>query len=173
MMMTPAVEAALNEQMNLEFFSFYSYLAMAAHADSLNLKGMARWLQIQAHEELEHAMKIYHFLLQRNASIQMRAIGEARSSFASIVEIFETAYANEERVTRSIDDLVTLSIKQQDHATNTFLQWFVSEQVEELSIVDEALQSVRLVENNGGALFILDRDLGKRTNTGEPDGEST
>ena len=162
LMIGQKVESALNKQMNREFYSYYLYLSMAAHFDSNNLKGFAHWLQIQAKEEQEHAMKLYEFLIQREGRIILQPIEAPPSNWKSHRAVLEDAYQHEQKVTGLITKLVELAKSEKDHSTEGFLQWFVKEQVEEEATAHEILQKLQLVGNEGSALFMLDGELAKR-----------
>jgi ferritin len=161
-MIKQKVESALNEQMKKEFYSSYLYLAMAAHFESLNFKGFAHWMRMQSQEEYVHAMKIFQHLTERGGKVVLQQIDTPPSKWDSPKEVFEDAYQHEQKVTQSISDLVELSKAEKDHPTEIFLHWFVREQVEEEASAYEIVQKLQLVGNEGGALFMLDGELGKR-----------
>jgi ferritin len=161
-MIKQKVESALNSQMNKEFYSYYLYLAMAAHFESDNLKGFGHWLRIQAREEVEHAMKLYDYLIDRGGKVVLQPIQAPPSTWKSHKQVFEDAHQHEQKVTGLISKLVELARSEKDHPTEVFLQWFVNEQVEEESIAHEVLQKLQLVGSEGSALFMLDGDLAKR-----------
>jgi len=156
------VETALNDQMQKEVYSSYLYLAMAAHFESQNLKGFAHWMQIQSQEEYGHAMRIYKHLIERGGRVVLKPIEAPQSKWDSPRKVFEDAYKHEQKVTRSINDLMELSKAEKDHATEIFLQWFVNEQVEEEASAFEIVQKLQLVGNEASVLFVLDSELGKR-----------
>ena len=156
---------ALNAQINMEYHSSYSYLAMSKFFLEQNLNGLANWMRIQAQEELIHGMKIYDFVDERDGIINFTDIKQPRQKWDSPIDVFEEALKNERAVSESIYDIVDLSLSERDHATNTFLQWFVAEQVEEESTIKEVIDNLRLVGNDGNGLFLLDRDMGQRTTT--------
>jgi len=156
------IETALNNQMNREFYSYYLYLAMAAHFESTNLKGFANWMRIQAREEESHAMKIYEHLIDRGGKVMLKPIEAPPSEWKSSKEVFENSYRHEQEVTKMITQLVDLAKSERDHLTEIFLQWFVKEQVEEEASAYEIAQKLQLVGNDSAALFILDMDLGRR-----------
>lgn len=156
------VEGALNEQMKKEIYSSYLYLAMAAHFESVNLRGLARWMRVQSQEEYGHGMKIFDYLVERGGKVILQQIDAPQMKWESTRKVFEDAYQHEQKVTRSISDLVELSKTGNDHATEVFLQWFVKEQVEEEASALDIVQKLRLIGNEGAALFMLDGELGKR-----------
>ena len=158
---------ALNKQINAEFYSAYLYLSMAAYFESINLKGFANWMRVQAKEEVTHAMRIYDYIIERGGRVKLMAIDEPPFEWESPLHAFEAAYNHEVKVTEMINELVDLALKAKDHATYNMLQWFVNEQVEEEASTDEIVQKLRIVGNEGRALFMIDRELAQRTFTPE------
>ena len=161
-MISKKMEEALNEQVNAELYSAYLYLSMESYFKSLNLNGFANWMRVQTQEEVAHAMKIYDFVNERGGRITLKAIEGPQTEWDSPLAVFEAVYVHEQKVTGLINDLVDLAIKEKDHATNNFLQWFVNEQVEEESSADEVVQQLKMMENAPGGMFMLDRELGQR-----------
>ncbi len=164
-MISKKMEEALNGQVNAEMYSAYLYLSMESYFKSLNLNGFAGWMRAQAQEEMMHAMKIYDFVNERGGRITLKAIEGPQTEWDSPLAVFEAVYVHEQKVTGLINELVDLAIKEKDHATNAFLQWFVNEQVEEESSADEVVQQLKMMENAPGGMFMLDRELGKRVFT--------
>ena len=119
-------------------------------------------MRIQAQEEYTHAMKIYNYILERDGNVKLQKIDAPKGKWKSHTEAFEDALKHEQKVSKSIYDLVELSFAEKDHATNTFLQWFVNEQVEEESTALKITERIKLTGDNKGALFMLDRELGMR-----------
>lgn len=157
---------ALNEQVKWEFFSSFLYLSMAAFCAEQGLPGFASWMRLQADEEHTHAMKIYDFIIERGGSVKMQALDAPKTSFASPLDVFEYGFKHEQEVTRLINNLVDLAIQEKDHATNIFLQWFVTEQVEEEDSFSDVLAKLRLVGGQGEGLFMIDKELGGRSAAG-------
>ncbi len=162
-MISQTIQQAMNEQINAELYSSYLYLSMAAYFDSVNLNGMANWMRCQAQEEVSHAMKFFNFVSERGGTVVLKAIDAPPASWDSALNAFEDAYAHEQKVTAMINDLVSLSIDNKDYASNAFLQWFVTEQVEEEASADGVVQKLRLAGNQGNGLFMVDRELAQRT----------
>lgn len=162
-MMKQKIQDAFNSQINAEFGSAYIYLSMAAWAETRSFRGMAKWMRAQAHEELQHATKFYEFVLERNGKVTLTQVAAPRIDWDSPLEVFEDAYAQECRVSGLIDKLVDLTIIEKDHAANAFLQWFVTEQVEEEATALEMVDDFKRAGDQPSALFILDRELGKRS----------
>ena len=167
-MLNKRLEEALNRQLNAELYSAYLYLSMSAYFQNAGLDGFARWMQVQAMEEMTHAMKFYGFICDRGGRVVMQPIEGPPSDWDSPLAVFEATVAHEEKVTGLINDLVNLAVEEKEHATNNFLQWFVSEQVEEEASANEAAQKLRLVDQSQGGLFMLDRELGARIFTPPP-----
>ena len=165
-----AIEDAMNEQIKNELFSAYQYLSMAAYCESENLPGFAQWMRAQSREEMEHAMKFYDFILERNGRVALRALDGPLVEFGSPLEVFEQALEHERRVTAMIDDLYALAVSENDYASQTFLQWFVTEQVEEEKNAGDVVETLKMVGDKSEALFLLDRELGQRRMEEQPAG---
>ncbi len=163
-MIKKSIVDALNKQVNAEFFASYEYLGMSTYFDYQNFSGFAHWLRVQSHEEYSHAMKIFSYIMEVGGKVKLTSIKEATANWKSTLEIFEAVYKHEQGVTKSIYSLVDLCIQEKDHATNNFLQWFVREQVEEESTALKILEKIKLVGENKGALFMLDREMAQRAN---------
>ena len=161
-MISKKMERALNEQINAELYSAYLYLSMVAYFESVNMPGFAIWMKAQTQEEVAHAMKIYDFVNERGGRVILKPIEEPQTEWASPLAAFEAAYKHEQKVTGLINGLVNLAIEEKDHATNNFLQWFVNEQVEEESSVDEVVQKLKMVDKAPGGQFMIDKELGQR-----------
>jgi len=164
-MISKKMEKALNEQVNAELYSAYLYLSMEAYFKSLNLNGFATWMRVQTQEEIAHAMKIYGFIDERGGRITLKAIDGPQTKWDSPLALFKDVYKHEQKVTGMINNLVNLAIEEKDHATNTFLQWFVNEQVEEEASADQVVQQLKMMEKAPGGMFMLDRELGQRVFT--------
>lgn len=171
-MISKKMEKALNEQLNKEFFSAYLYLGMSAWSENKGLKGFANWFYVQYQEETFHAMKFYTYLLDRGADVDLLEIEKPNTDFSSPLVAFEKTLEHEQFITKSIDELMDLAITEKDHATNSFLQWFVNEQVEEEATVSEIIDSLKLVGDQGNGIFMVDKELGARTFTQPDAGQS-
>jgi len=164
-MLSKKMEQALNAQVNAEMYSAYLYLSMESYFKSLNLNGFANWMRAQTQEEMMHAMKIYDFINERGGRVLLKTIEGPQTKWDSPLAVFEAVFKHEQKVTAMINDLVDLAIAEKDHATNSFLQWFVNEQVEEEASADEKVQQMKMMENAPGGMFMLDRELGQRVFT--------
>jgi len=160
--MNSKIETAFNKQINAELYSSYLYLSMAAYFESQNLKGMAHWMRLQAQEEDMHGMKFFDFINECGGKVVLTAIEGPRTEWSGPLAVFEEAYEHERKVTGLIHDLVDLAIKERDHAANVFLQWFVTEQIEEEASAQEIRDKLRLIQDSPGPLFMIDRELGQR-----------
>lgn len=161
-MISDKMKDALNKQMNEELFSSYLYLAMAAHFEDKNLNGMAHWMEEQSKEEYGHAMKFYSYLNSVGVRVKLHEIKEPQMEWESAQKVFEEALEHEKYITKNINDLADLSVEEKDHATNIFLHWFVTEQIEEVSSTEAIVDKFKLVGDNKNGLFMLDRELGRR-----------
>jgi ferritin len=162
MALSKRIEGELNRQVNAELYSGYLYLAMDSYFQSLNLKGLASWMNAQAKEELFHAMKIYDYVNERGGRTSLSAIDAPKKAWKSPLEAFREAYSHEVMVTGMINDLVDLAQKEKDHATFNMLQWFVKEQVEEEAQTDDAVKRLELIGKNPNGLLMLDQQMGAR-----------
>jgi ferritin len=166
-MLSENMQAALNKQLNAELYSGYLYLSMNAYFKALNLDGFANWMYYQAQEELTHGMKFYDFINQRGGQVSLAQIEAPPTSWESPLAVFEATLAHEQKVTGLINDLMEVALSERDHATQIFLQWFVSEQVEEEESVGGVLEQLKLMGPAKGGLFMIDRELAKRGVGGE------
>ena len=157
--------AAFNKQINAEMYSAYLYLSMEAYFQSINLTGFANWMRTQTQEEMMHAMKIYDFVFERGGKVTLEAIDKPPFSWDSPLAAFKEVLKHEQHVTSLINDLVDLAIKEKDHASNIFLQWCVTEQVEEEASADAVIQRLKLAKDNASGLFMIDAELGQRVFT--------
>jgi ferritin len=167
-----AMQDAMNEQINKEFFSSYLYLSMAAYFEDKNLMGFAHWMRLQAEEEREHALKFYEFILDRGGRVQLKGIDAPATEWKSNLEVAEQVAEHEAKVTGSIHTLYELALQEKDYPTQAMLQWFITEQVEEEKNAAELVAKLRLIEERGTAVLMLDHRLSKRGDGGgEDEGE--
>ncbi len=164
-MISQKMTDALNLQMNKELFSSYLYLSMSAHASHVGLPGVANWFYVQAKEELGHVEQFYGYINRQGQRVLLDAIEKPDSEFTSALSMFETALEHEQFVTASVNELVNLALDERDHATEIFLQWFVSEQVEEEENAFDIIAQLKLAGEGGGGLFMVDKELGTRVFT--------
>ncbi|HMQ79687.1 MAG TPA: ferritin [Ignavibacteria bacterium] len=164
-MLSGKLQTELNKQMNNEFFAEYEYLSMAAYFHAMNLDGIANYFHVQAQEEHFHAMKIFHFVLDKGGKVELQQIAKPDVTFKSPIEVFEKALGHEKKVTKSINDLMDDAIKENDHAVNSFLKWYVDEQVEEEALASKALGKMELIGGKGEGLLILDQEYASRSFT--------
>lgn len=161
-MLNETVHRELNRQLNMELSASHTYLAMAGYFEGLTLPGFAHWFMVQSREEREHALRIYNYLNDRGASINLSALPEPRNEYGSVLEVIETALEHEQKVTASIHSIYKLAGEYQDYATQSLLKWYIDEQVEEEKNADELIQRLKLVGGAGTGLFMLDAELARR-----------
>ena len=162
-MLSKKMEDALIEHINKEMHSGYLYMSMSAHSSSIGLKGFATWFMVQYHEEIFHAMKIYEYVNSRGGKVLLTEIEAPPESYESPLDMFEKTLAHEQTMTSNINELMELSITEKDHATQIFLQWFVSEQVEEEDNDNNIIARLKLIGKDPNGLFMIDKELGART----------
>jgi ferritin len=164
-MLSEKMSEALNGQLNKEIYSAYLYLSMSAYSTYIGLKGFANWFMVQYQEETVHAMKIYDYINSQGGQVKLLAIAQPPAEFESPLDMFAKTLEHEKFVTKCINDLVDLAIEEKDHATNIFLQWFVTEQIEEEANDNEIISKLKLVGEKGDALLMIDRELAARVFT--------
>lgn len=165
MKISARMEDAINRQINIEFMSSYTYLSMSAWCERKSFSGSAAWMRHQSQEEKEHAMKLYEFLADRNARIELRPIPAPPVDFASLRDVFEQSLKQEEEVSDAINSLYEIALQEKAYATAAELQWFLTEQVEEEKTARLILSKFDLIGDDGPALLDLDRELGARDTT--------
>jgi len=158
-MLSEKMIVRLNEQIAMEGYASFLYLSMAGWFDDKSLKGCAAFMYRQSVEEHMHMMKIFHYLIEMNARPISPAIPQPQSEFADVKAIFEESLSQEQRVTKSINDIVELSIQESDHATYAFLQWYVTEQREEESLIRTVLDKINLIGDGSQSLYFIDKEL--------------
>lgn len=161
-MLTSVVESALNDQINHELTSWYGYLAMSSSAASMSMTGTSHWLRVQAQEEHAHALRLMDYMLERDGQVRLREVLEPRREWSSLLEMFEAASEEEMAVWEGIDRLVDIAIQEKDRATQTFLGWFETEQVEEMNLTKQVLARLQLVSDAPVGLLLIDNELGAR-----------
>jgi ferritin len=170
MTVNATVLSAINEQINSEFEASYTYLAMVVFCERQRFLGAAKWLRFQAEEERQHAMKLFDFVLNRDGAVDLKAIEQPKTTFASLSAVFEQALAHEQQVTIRINSLYELCFQEKAFAEMTALQWFLTEQVEEEKVAREIVAKFRLVKDDPAAILDMDRELGARSGPGSGEG---
>ncbi|OHB51508.1 MAG: ferritin [Planctomycetes bacterium GWF2_41_51] len=161
-MISEKMVKALNDQVNAELYSAYIYYAMQAYFHSVNLNGFANWMNVQTKEEMSHAAKIFDFLNERNARVELAAIEKPQKDWKNALDVFEAAYKHEQYVTGRINCLTELAKNEKDYATESFLKWYIDEQVEEEANALKIVEMLKMAKDSTGALLMLDHQLAKR-----------
>ena len=161
-MINQKMEQAINDQIQKELYSSYLYLAMSAYSETQNLKGFAHWLKLQHDEEKEHAMKLVDYLLERGGKVAYQALEAPPAEFGTPIEVFEQVLAHELYITASIHKLYELAVAEKDIAAQIFLQWFVTEQVEEEANVTEVLEKLKMIGDKSSGILYMDKAMAKR-----------
>ncbi|MEI6808748.1 MAG: ferritin [bacterium] len=168
-MVSKGLTAELNKQINEEVFSAYLYFSMSGYCSFIGLKGTANWFFVQAQEEMTHAWRFYNYINSQGGHVVLTAIAKPDATFKSIQHMFEETLKHEKHITARINLLANLAVKDRDHATQVFLQWFVNEQVEEEQNANDILQKLKLIGKDGAALLMVDNELSARTFVLAPD----
>jgi len=153
---------ALNKQVNAELYSSYLYLAMESYFQSISLSGFAAWMRAQVQEELFHGMKIYDYIHERGEKARLEAIARPEEKWENPLIAFEYVLAHEQHVTGLINNLIDVALDVRDHAAKAFLDWFITEQVEEEATVGQIVDRLRLIGADSSGLFFLDAELARR-----------
>lgn len=164
-MLSNELEAAINKQINAEFWSAYLYLSMSTHFAHEGLPGFANWFKVQFQEEQDHAMKFMNYLISKGNKVELKPIEKVDTSWESLLQAFEVTLNHERVVTSLINNLVSIARKENDYATENMLQWFVSEQVEEEETAQGMIDSLKLIGGNGFGIYTMDKELAQRTYT--------
>lgn len=154
--------AGVNEQITKEFAAAYLYLSMAAYFDAQNLRGFGHWMRLQHAEELQHALRLFDYLLDRGVAVELQAIPKPAHKFRGPLHAIEEALQHERAVTTAIHELYALASREKDYATQLQLEWFITEQVEEEKIFSELIARLKLAGDSAAALLMLDRELASR-----------
>lgn len=158
---------AFNEQIKNEFYSAYMYLSMSAWFADLGLPGFASWMRVQAQEEVTHATKMYDYVLTRGEKVVLKAIDQPPASWKNPLEVMQAALKHEKFVTKCLNEMTDLAVKEKDHAAQIFLAWYITEQVEEEQSFGDIVNALKLIKGEGQGLLMMDRELGARTFTDE------
>lgn len=161
-MISKPLQDAMNEQINFELFSAYLYLSMSAHFEAQNLPGFANWMRVQYQEETSHAMKLYKYIFDRNGVVTLKSIAQPATKFKKPLEVFTQVLEHEQKVTSLINKLYELAVKEKDYAAQSFLQWFVNEQVEEEKNATDMINMLEMIGDSPVSLIMADRQLGAR-----------
>jgi ferritin len=161
-MLSKSLQDAINEQINLELSSAYVYLSMSAHFEADNLSGFATWMRVQYNEETGHAMKFFKYMYDRGGKVFLKTIQQPSTKFKSPLDVFKLVLEHEQKVTASINKLYELALKEKDYASQSFLQWFINEQVEEEKNATDIINMLEMIGFTPISLMMADRQLGAR-----------
>jgi ferritin len=167
-MINEKIESLLNDQVNKELFSAYLYLSIEAYFNSINLQGFAHWFRVQTMEERDHALLIFEFINRAGGRVKLQPIEGPKVDFASIQEALAQSLEHERFVTNSIYNIVDVARQEKDHKTDSFLKWFIDEQVEEEENADNNIKKYELVKDDGRGILMLDAEFAARVYTPAP-----
>jgi ferritin len=156
------LEQAINNQIQAELYSSYLYLSMSAYFESVNMPGFAHWMRVQSHEEEEHALKFYKYIVARGGRVTLQAIQQPPVTFDSVLAVAEMTYEHEQKVSTMIYKLSELAVEVGDHASEVFLHWYINEQVEEENNTRTIVDQLKMVGDHIMGLVMLDRQLAAR-----------
>ena len=161
-MLNEKLQNILNTQINKEFYSAYLYLAMSAYFDEIGLCGFANWTKVQAREEVDHGMILFDYIIERDGIVKLDSISAPDSTFESPLQVFEKILEHEKYVTESINCVASMSEDECDLATRHFINWYISEQVEEEAHTRDVITKLKMFGDEKASLYHLDRDLAQR-----------
>ena len=161
-MISKKLNDAINEQINRELYSEYLYSSMRAWFAAQSLDGFANWMEVQVREEHAHGMGFYQYILERGGRVILKAIAQPPADFKTPLNAFKETLKHENYITKSINELMDLAIKEKDHALKSFLQWYVDEQVEEEANDEKILNMLERVKDSTEGLFFIDKELSAR-----------
>ena len=164
-MISDKLTIAINKQINAELWSAYLYLSMSAHFSNESLAGFANWFKVQFHEEQDHALKLMNYLISKGNKVELSPIQEVKTSWDSALEAFEETLKHEKVVTSLINNLVSIARSENDYATESMLQWFVNEQVEEEETAQGMIDELKLIGDNGVGIYMMNKELATRVYT--------
>lgn len=167
-MISAKMADSINKHMNLELYSANMYLSMASCANEIGLKGAANWFTVQYREEMVHFMKFYQYLVDQGINVTILAGKAVPNKYKSLLDIYEKTLKHEQHITACINELVEQAVQEKDHATQIFLQWFVTEQIEEENNDRDIIAKLKLVGNNGHGLLMIDSELAQRVFVAPP-----
>ena len=158
-MLTSKIEAALNKQVTVEAESSQIYLAMASWAENLGFEGVSQFMYAHSDEEREHMLKLIKFINERGGHAKISQLSAPPSEFGSFKDMFQSLFDHEVLVSQSINDLVDISLQEKDYATHNFLQWYVSEQIEEEGLARNILDKINLIGDDKSGFYLFDNDI--------------
>ncbi len=158
-MLSKTIEEALNKQVAVEADSSQVYLAMASWAETLGFEGVSTFMYAHSDEERQHMLKLVKFINERGGHAKVSSLNAPPIEFGSFKDMFQKLFEHEVRVSKSINDLVEITLKEKDYATHNFLQWYVSEQIEEEALARNILDKINLIGDDKGGLYLFDNDV--------------
>ncbi len=168
-MISQKMDRELSKQLNKEFHSAYLYLGMSAWCAEAGFSGSAGWFMAQYQEEQEHGMKVYNYLLDQGGKVELLKIKKVKTEYKSLLACFEASLEHEMMMTTSFNELCDFAMKEKDHASYGFFQWFVEEQIEEEATVSDIISKLKMVGDKNGVFMIDNRLTGRTVTDGAQD----
>ena len=162
-MLSNKIEEALNNQVTIEAESSQVYLAMASWAENLGFEGVSQFMYAHSDEEREHMLKLIKFINERGGHAKVSQLSAPPTEFGSFKDMFQTLFDHEVMVSKAINDLVDVSLQEKDYATHNFLQWYVSEQIEEEALARNILDKINLIGDDKSGFYLFDNDIKQLT----------
>lgn len=165
-MLSKSMQDALNQQIADEFYAAHLYLAMAAYFEHENYPGFAHWMRLQNQEEVGHAMRLFDFVNYNGGRVTVKGIDQPPTDFGGPRAAMRKALDHERKVTKAIEELYELAVKEKQYPVQLELQWFINEQVEEERTVADIIARLEMAGDSPPALLMIDKELGARTVSG-------
>jgi ferritin len=158
-MLSKKIEEALNKQVTVEAESSQVYLAMASYAENLGFEGVSQFMYAHSDEEREHMLKLIKFINERGGHAKVSQLSAPPTEFGSFKDMFQNLFDHEVMVSETINNLVDVSLQEKDYATHNFLQWYVSEQIEEEALARNILDKINLIGDDKSGFYLFDNDI--------------
>jgi len=162
-MLTQKLVDAINDQIQYEYYSAFIYKAMQAYFEGEDLTGMANWMNIQFQEEMSHAEKMFNFVCETGGKVELKQLDAPCNEYSSVLEVFEETLKHEQEVTSRINKLMDLAQEEKNHSAQIFLQWFITEQIEEEANASHIIAKLKRMAGDGRGLMMIDQELAQRT----------
>lgn len=159
-MLSTTIQEKLQNQIQKEASSSHLYLAMACWADVKGFSGVAKFLYDQSDEERMHMLKLVKFINERGGHATVPALESPKKEFDSLMAVFKSILEHEIKVTESINEIITACLKENDHSTNNFMQWYVTEQLEEEQMARSIIDKLDMIGSDTSSLYLFDKELG-------------
>lgn len=159
-MLSTTIEKKLQNQIQMEAASSQIYLAMASWAEVKGFSGISHFLYLHSDEERMHMLKLVKFVNERGSHAEIPALKAPKKNYATLNEVFKSILEHEIEVTKSINDIITACLKENDHTSSNFMQWYIAEQLEEEQMARGIIDKLDMIDKDASSLYLFDKELG-------------